>query len=593
MVAPKSQMKQTTLSDKIRVFPPKDGCWKVEFFIPFEEMSDECLSEILREAKKIISHRDRIPVGMLSYKDLIQKEIKVDGYQITAQILRDEAERGEPVLRFLNSTNAGIEYDEMILYADIYPKKPSGDLVDISDLEALLQKAKVSKDKIDLKNLQNALHTALTDMTPMKNVLLAQGRFPDHSEDAKVEFLFPFRNYSDNTFIGTEKVEVDKILCHKSPMVKGAIAGHTVRNVPIQPVEPKDIEIITGFGCKLTSLGNEIVTTERGIPRVLESKSKEKPFSKRLTFSIEAVEIQDGSQIINITSEKHIKVKGDLKSGSNIISQGEVFIEGNVEEGTSVIASGGINIGGIIHGGTLISENDISSESDVYSAKLIAQGRLTIKGTAMNSELVGYEVRSEKVIGCKITAGLGATLDTASADEKGFSTMITIGMVEHLKERYQENEQFINFARKNLNHLREVIGDEIVDTTTSANISRMVIIYCKDLKQKGISRVTKDQLDAMKGLFATIGPMRELLQEKVKTNYALMSQIKKGEMASAEVTVTQGVKSLVEVNINGIKGEIKPEDLAVVVKNEGGLLTKRPFVIDSIDNAHNTAVGGN
>ena len=111
------QGKSRTWEDNIKVHLPHDDSWKVEIFIPFEEMSNNNLTVILRAAKIKISRRHKIPVGFLAYQDLMQKDVKSEGYQVTAKIVRGEAEKGEPALRFLSAVSDGTEYKNSIILA--------------------------------------------------------------------------------------------------------------------------------------------------------------------------------------------------------------------------------------------------------------------------------------------------------------------------------------------------------------------------------------------------------------------------------------------------------------------------------------------
>ena len=93
--------------DKIKVYLPENDKWRVELFVPFEEMSNDLTSK-LRQAKAKISKRDKIPIGQLTYDNLLDKEAKSNGYKITALITKKEVETGNPVLRFIKASSDDI-----------------------------------------------------------------------------------------------------------------------------------------------------------------------------------------------------------------------------------------------------------------------------------------------------------------------------------------------------------------------------------------------------------------------------------------------------------------------------------------------------
>ena len=562
------------LEKNIKIHPLQDGVLKAEILIPFELMSDNDLPRILRAAKLIISRQNKIPVGLLSYQNLVQKEVKSEGYQVTANIIQGEAARNKPVLRFMKTSSNEIEYNDILLYLDIYPLKESGEELSLDDVVGLLMKEKIEIDKIDFKAVENAMQVMQKDLIPVKNILLTQGRFPDPSLDAKIEYFLDFNRAADGSLIANCKVEPEQMLIRVTPSQKGEKAGYTARWETIPPIEPKSISIITGKGVSVSPNQTEVFAGEIGVPRLRISKAVDNPLMETITVSVEVVEVMDGSQPLNIATEKHMEIVGGLKSGSKLISKGEVIVSGDIEDNTSIIASGNITVSGKIKGGVLDSDSDIYSESDVTSSRLTAHGKLTIKGTTENSELVGSEVYSQRVVGCKLTAGTKVVVETVSTDERGFSAKITAGLVNLLQEKIKENQEFIDFASKNLNRFQKVVGDEIVRKATPSNVSLMIIIHTIKLKKEGIYKIPKKHTDALKELIGTIGPIRDLMLEKGIAIRKFIIQLKNGEQGEPEIVITGGVDSTVEVEITGVSGKINPSDMAVLVKNVGGEIVK-------------------
>ncbi|MBC8278272.1 MAG: DUF342 domain-containing protein [FCB group bacterium] len=557
------------LEENIKVHLPKDDSWKVEIYVPFEEMSHNKLTSILRIAKTKISKRDKVPVGLLSYDDLVQKDVMSEGYQITAKIVKCEMETGNPVLRFLNASSEEIEYNDMVLYLDIFPKKFSGEEVKLSDINELLKEAKIDRDNVDVRSVDKAMATVRKDLVVVRSLLLAQGRFPDPSADASLDYIIPFRDYGDGSYIGTDKVAKDQVFLRRTESETGKKDGFNVRQEVLIPRIPTDIELSGAEGVTISADGNEVIAKSPGIPRIREFVGRGDSQLIRFSISIESLETIDGREKIEITSENHIEVSGGLKEGSRIISRGEVFIKGDVEDGTSVSASGNISVSGKIHGGTIISEKDIDGNGDVSGSKLMAHGKLTIHGTATNSNLAGLEVYTDKVVGCKITVGSKSVIDTISPDEEGFTAKITAGMVDHLKEKIKENQEFIDYASHNLEKVEGIVGNEIVNTATPANVSRMTIMHCKILKTKGIVSIPKKQMDALKELIKAIGPIRQTMKDKSKALRLYIKQMESGDQGNPEIYIRNGVEAAVEVEIAGTRGRIEPPSKSVTVTKKG------------------------
>ena len=556
--------------DKIKVYLPENDKWRVELFVPFEEMSNDLTSK-LRQAKAKISKRDKIPIGQLTYDNLLDKEAKSNGYKITALITKKEVETGNPVLRFIKASSDDIEYDDMAVYMDIFPKTESGNEVTLKDINAVLNEAKLEKDKIDDKIIDDALLLVKRDMVTARNVLLAQGRFPDPSDDARLDFFIPFKDFGDRSYIGREEVKPKRIILRKIPARKGKKIGFTVRKVKLEPREPNDIELMGGEGVKIVTVNGEVVAEKAGLPRIIEKINKSDNKLTKIVISIEEMDVVDGSVQIDITTENHLQVAGGLKSGSRIISRGEVIVHGDIDDNTNITAKGDVSVTGRINGGSITSEKDIDGEGDINGSRLMAHGSLNLKGTVTNSHLHGMEVNVRKVVGCDIHIGSKTVIDTVSADEKGFTAKITAGMLEHLQDKVKDNQEFIDYALKNLKKFEVVVGEEIVKEATPANVSRMTIMHCKNLKNEGQHSISKEQIDVLKKLLIAIGPIRITMEEKSRAIHLYLNQINTGNAGDPEIYVRDGIEAPVEIELCGTKGKIAPPSKAVVVKKGDGV----------------------
>jgi len=568
---------KSSVTEEIKVHLPKEGVWRVDIFIPFEVMSQDKMTSILRQAKMKISARDKIPVGLLSYEDLMDKEVLADGYRISARIIRTEAEVGDPELHIMKASSPdGVEYDDMILLLNVFPKKKGGDEVKMKDITEKIAETSISAENINYKLLDEAVMKVRQDMVAVRNLMLLQGRFPDPSEDAFIQYFTNFREIDAGSLIGSEIVEPDQIILRKSPARAGEKDGFSIRGKVLKPRVPHDIELIAGEGSRISADNTEVFTVMKGLTRIREIPTEADSSLMRMAVSIEPIEVVEGGRKINITTENHLEIKGGLKSGSRVISRGEVFVQGDVEEGTSVSASGNIEVTGEIKGGNLVSEKNIESAGDVTGSQLLAHGKLTIKGIAKNSLLRGMEVNSAHVIGCEIVVGSKSVIDTVSADEKGFTAKITAGMSGHLQEKVDENQKFIDYANRNLKRFQDIVGEEIVNEATPANVSRMTINYCRNFKSKGIKSIPKDKIDAVKTLIGAIGPIRDTMNEKSKSIKMFLRQIEQGLQSNPELTIFHHQEGPLEVDIDGVKGTVEAGQEPVVIRQNGGIFMVEP-----------------
>ena len=273
---------------------------------------------------------------------------------MTAKISKSSPEIGDPVLRFLSGRSSyGIEYDDMSLYLDLYPLKASGEKTRLKDVQDLLEKASTPLDRLNLKAVDDAMEIVERDLVSVKNIQLAQGRFPNPSFDAQVNFQFDLKEFRVNHFVSTRKVLKDEVICKKAKPIKGAIPGYTVRGKELPPPEPKDIELVNGENCYLSEDGSEIIAAADGIVHIKESNSWDANILSRVSVSVSSIQMIESAEKLDITSDKNLEINGNIKSGSKIISRGDVFVNGDIEKQTSIISSGNINVDGSVEGANL------------------------------------------------------------------------------------------------------------------------------------------------------------------------------------------------------------------------------------------------
>ncbi len=559
----------------IKITPLGPNEWQADVFIPLAQVDDFTLSKVLKSAKNKISRANDIPVGLLSYHELAEKEYKADGIKLRTNILRGEAEKCDPRLRISSAkSEEGTEYEEMALYLDLCPLKGSGEPLVKEEVMELISQSGIPLENVNHSRIEEALKKIFRDLRPMRNILAAEGSFPGPVKDARLQYLFSLYERPDGISMGKEKVGAEQLLCSKVPMEASDRNGHTIRGKVLTPREPLDIILFAGEGAKLLPNNTDIMATCEGIPRVKFTKSQESGIKGTVTVSVDPVEVIDGTNAVNITTDKNVEITDGLKTGSQVISQGEVLISGNVEGDSSITASGNVCVSGKVRNSSITSHQDVYAEGNVDSAKLLAHGKLEVKGTATDSELKGYEVRAENVSGCKVTGGSRVEVDTVSSDEKGLTSVISAGLVEHIKEKIKTNQEFIVFAKGNLVRIRDILGDKIIRETTPGNVMMMVIVHTREMRVQGVRNLEKEQVDAVRDLITTVAPMRDMMVDKTKQNQDYEHQIDKGELGNPEVIVRTAVEAPVEVQISQLSGEITPSDGAVRVFEQKGKIVK-------------------
>ena len=553
----------------IRINKTDDESWDVEVLIPFEDAHDDSLPEILQLVKSKIGKDSSIPVGLLKYRRLKKKSVEADGIKMVAKIVKSVPESGDPVLRFLNGRSSyGVEYDDMSLYLDLYPMKESGEKTRLRDVRDPLE-------KLNLKAVDEAMEIIDKDLTPVKNILIGQGRFPHPSFDAQVNFNFDLKDFRVNHYVSAGKVLKGDVLCKKTSAIKGAISGYTVRGKEILPPNPKDIELVSGENCTMKKDSSEIISSLDGIVHVKESNSWDSDILSRVSVSISPIQVIDSKEKLDITTSENLEINGDIKSGSKIISRGDVLVNGDIEKDTSIISSGNINVDGNIDGASLISGGDIDDFGNITGSELVAKGGVTVSGTVSDSEISGYEVHINRVVGCKVKAGSLIVIDTVSDDESGFATELNTGLAEQFAEIISHNDKIIDYLMQRLNRCRKVVGKEIVDTATPGNAPRLYLKLLQELKRNGEYDYSPGQNEALKELITAIGPLRDLLEEKIDQNALYKNEISRRSSEKSKIVVTTGVQKGVKVEMDGLTSKIEPEDKSVVLGESGGSILKK------------------
>ncbi|MFP4461733.1 MAG: DUF342 domain-containing protein [Thermotogota bacterium] len=276
-------------------------------------------------------------------KEMVEKDIILDDDELTSTV--------DEVMSTFNSVkiSVSISEDAMNAYLTVYP----GSLKERLSEDVLYEVLKneniiygIKKEK--LKKLCSFIITE-----PFEKILIAEGKHPTKSSDAKIEYLFPADgfitvNQSENKNVDFSKrkqifqCKKGDLLVKKTPGIQG-MDGMTVTGKKIPAKQYKDINLPQLIGNKqtltLSEDGMGIVALADGQPYLtnLGKIHIRKVFivNHNLDYSVGDIEF-DGTVIVH----------GDVEVPFQVHAKGDIFIDGVVRD---TFISGESNI--VINGG--------------------------------------------------------------------------------------------------------------------------------------------------------------------------------------------------------------------------------------------------
>ena len=175
--------------------------------------------------------------------------------------------------------------------------------------------------------------------------------------------------------------------------------------------------------------------------------------------------------------------------------------------------------------------------------------------------------------------GTKANINKISPDENGFTAFIIAGRLSMIERTVKENESFIQSSKSNLEKITSVLGAEIVEELTPANISRMMLMHVRNLKNSGVISVHKSEKEMLLKLMTTVGPIREMIKEKTESNKRFKRKMEDGVEQDAEINIRAPLEAPIEISFGGATDKIMPEDGAVNITGNNGELVKKPLII--------------
>ena len=556
--------------EDVRVISQSYEDWEVELFLPLDQISEEILPLKLKKLKRLLSKKYDIPLHALQYNNILQKEITDDGIITHLRISRISLEKGKPKFSFQSGiSSAGMPYSEMACYADLYSldefERPT-----TPDRVAMLMKSEgVIEELIDRKVLNEAVKELEATGKPVLGVRAAQGRFPDTGTDAEVEFYFHAQPSIENLseYISSRKVHRNDLLCSKTSPTDGKTAGLSVRGRTIPAKRGFDILLEAGKNVRPDMAHEKLFADADGLvivrreERTFMTPAGLKVVPSKVLARIDPLMIivAEDYEKIDITTRDSVEIHGNLKVGSKIISSGEVHIDGNVDSGSMVHAADDLFVSGSVQNGSLSSDKNIISSGNVRGSNVSASGKVVINGTATNTSVVGHDVHIDRVKGGNITAGTSLTVNELGADEDGISATICVATRDFLQIKINENNEFLVSAKANLDKLKKLFGNDIVNEVIPQNVQQQFLKFISQFKRAtGNQQIPQKEVLMFKKLLQSIEPLRRLIGEKESENLKLERQIRQSSMERKVVIVKEKITAKTMVVMSGKSKILNP-----------------------------------
>lgn len=564
-----SQGNAPTTESSIKILSHQGDIWDVELFFPLTDVSEEQLSVKLGEVKSLLEKQYDLSGSLLRYQKMLGSQVSSEGVHTRLRLEKAKIKSGRPEFSYESAISpAGEPYNEMSCYADLMFIDEFDKELTEERLLSLMKHNNIPQELIDFKTISTAIKVLHEKKTPLHGVRIAHGIFPEPGSDAEVEFYFHANPGKENIneYVSSKKVEKGDILCSKTPPVTGKREGLNVRGKVLKAGSGLDVQLVPGKNVICNSEGTTLTANLRGLVVV---KREEKQFMtpKGLKIVPSNIEvrvdplrvIEAGDEIIEITTDESVEIKGTLKMGSKIVTTGEVHIEGDVSEDAIIQASCDIVVSGMVMKGTLSSDRNVLVKNGITNGNITAGESIIVKGAVNKSNLTGRQIVADEINGGQIIAGEQVTVDRLGADEKGISATICVGMREFLDKKVSENNKFIEDTKKNFTRLKQFFGTEIVRETSSRNIQQMLLKFVSQMPKGEGSYISQQKVIAIKKLLSMIEPLRKVLKEKEIENIRLKRQIKRTSKEKKMVVVKEKVQARTKIQINNTVRTIKPQ----------------------------------
>lgn len=412
----------------------------------------------------------------------------------------------------------------------------------------------ISTENICFGIIDEAINDAVNKQQ-MKPTLIAKGQAPVNGTDAEINYLFEtgvFRKaFAEDEFgrvdyrqiQNLQNVTVGQKIAEKTPPTPGE-PGMNVRGEEVKANPGKDKQVKLGKNVAWTEDNLAIISTINGEPSLANNK-----VSVHEVHEIKGdVNFQSG----NINFLGSVIIQGNVESGFKIEAEGDVTIYGNVDS-ADIKAGGNIFIKGGISGmdkGKVICGGDFSAKY-IEHAIVDCESTITVREAIMHCQVnadqkVVCEGGKGLIVGGLIRSGEEISAKTIGS-RLGTVTELEVGVKPKLKLDLQVLEEQLKSNRESLDKAEKAIG----------LLSKMPNL--PDDRKEMLQNLVKTSY-ALKAQINEADAKRQELLEEILVKSKEKGKIKVKEVIYPGIRVTMGKTTIM------IQDEIK---YAVLVYNEG------------------------
>ncbi|TGL69805.1 FapA family protein [Leptospira jelokensis] len=386
------------------------------------------------------------------------------------KILKEK--KGEPVLISNQKPKAGndsscnveIAQENMRAFVTVFPARPGGRDLEVSDIVAALKGMGVAHG---LK--EDEIRKALDEEIHNKPFIGAEGDFPVNGKNAEIKYYvrtekkINFKedqsgrvDYKDLDMI--ENVVVGQLLAEKIPAEKGKF-GRNLFGMVLPAKDGLDTELKQGKGTILSEDKMRLTAEVNG--QVLYAAGR---------LSVETVYRINGDVGVrtgNVTFLGSIIITGNVEDNYSVKAAGNIEIYGTVQkaiveadgdiivrqgvtgrEEARVESTGGNIVAKFIQNATCITEKDIIVQEGILHSHLMAGGKISCKGK--RGQIVGGTIQAAQLISAKI---IGSQANPQTDLIVGNNPKI-LKQISEFEEKKKENQDKLDQLTKTMRTLK-------------------------------------------------------------------------------------------------------------------------------------------
>ncbi len=575
MAKPTSEHTAIPANQGIEITPQSDSLWQARVLFPSSDITDREMIFRMREAKQKIAAEFSVPFELLEFREVVDKEQTFSGVVAVVAIGRIAVGKGKTVIHLKDlKAPTGEFYADMLAEMDFYYLDEFDQKVTLERLLAVAEREKIRPDLLNLPALEKALQYVLEKRSYVAKLEIARGKFPDLGRDAELEYTFftePGSALDLSEYRNSRKVKTGDILCQKIPPKDGKAPGMNVRGETIPPLKGLDLQLAAGDGAKLSLDGTSLKATREGLAvmtrtmRQVYTAAGKKIIPAKIEVMVKELITLRGDKPITISVDDSVEITGNLQAGSSISSQGEVFLDGDVNTGAQVNAHADVLIKGEIQGAQVSSNSSIIGRKGAKDATLTARNMVELLGIAENSEISAEQVKILQSVGSNIIARYKVQMERAQNDAAGRRTTVRVGKKNYYTAKLKANREAINSLSTSLKRIQEIFGPETLAQVGKENLQLVFLRELENLRSRGYSKLSNDQVQCLKKLLDLVKPLRNVLAEKRDETEILRQKASEDDSDKPVVIIRERIQDPVDVILDEVAASLPPAPQGVVL----------------------------